>query len=221
MNKKTIKRRILLLAVCSLLSTLLFSTTAFAYSKEETVSGNEAVPPTEPEPIAYDPLTPDGNLSLVDDLGETTGCGKQFITVVTKTGNFFYIIIDRDDEGESTVHFLNQVDEADLMKLMEEEEAAAFIEEPEEEPVIVEEESKEEVQEPKKKSNAGAVICLLLFVLIGCGGFVYLKSMEKKKKKQQQPDPDADYEDDFLVDISDELADEEEEIFSEEEDLEV
>lgn len=221
MNKKTIKRRILLLAVCSLLCTLLFSTTAFAYSKEETVSGNEVVPPTEPEPIAYDPLTPDGNLSLVDDLGEATGCGKQFITVVTKTGNFFYIIIDRDDEGESTVHFLNQVDEADLMKLMEEEEAAAFIEEPEEEPVIVEEESKEEVQEPKKKSNVGAVICLLLFVLIGCGGFVYLKSMEKKKKKQQQPDPDADYEDDFLVDISDELADEEEEIFSEEEDLEV
>ena len=64
-------------------------------------------------------LTPDGNLTLIDDYGGTTGTGKQFITLETKTGNVFYLIIDRDDKGEETVHFLNQVDEADLMALME------------------------------------------------------------------------------------------------------
>ena len=64
-------------------------------------------------------LTPDGNLSLIDDIGSAAQTGKQFITVETKTGNFFYLIIDRDDEGEETVHFLNQVDEADLLALME------------------------------------------------------------------------------------------------------
>lgn len=64
-------------------------------------------------------LTPDGNLSLIDDIGSATGSGKQFLTVETKTGNFFYLIIDRDDKGEETVHFLNQVDEADLLTLME------------------------------------------------------------------------------------------------------
>ena len=67
-------------------------------------------------------LTPDGNLSLIDDIG-TTG-GKQFITLQTKAGNTFYLIIDRDDEGEETVHFLNQVDEADLMALTEDGETA-------------------------------------------------------------------------------------------------
>ena len=64
-------------------------------------------------------LTPDGNLTLIDDIGSAAQTGKQFITVETKNGNVFYLIIDRDDEGEETVHFLNQVDEADLLALME------------------------------------------------------------------------------------------------------
>ena len=50
------------------------------------------------------PLTPKGNATLVDDFGGN----KQLITVTTKGGNYFYILIDRAAEGEQTVHFLNQ-----------------------------------------------------------------------------------------------------------------
>ena len=37
----------------------------------------------------------------------------------SKKRQLLYIIVDRAAEGKNTVHFLNQVDEADLMALME------------------------------------------------------------------------------------------------------
>lgn len=106
-----------------------FSVTAYAGGGPENEEPAETVETAEPEEVTggLDPeaLTPEGNMSLVDDIaGETSG-DKQFITVVTKNGNYFYIIIDRAEDGENTVHFLNQVDEADLMALMEDETASA------------------------------------------------------------------------------------------------
>ena len=77
--------------------------------------------PKEPdeEPSSGTALTPEGNMSLSDDINSASSDEKQFITVTTKNGNYFYLIIDRAEDGENTVHFLNQVDEADLLALME------------------------------------------------------------------------------------------------------
>ena len=59
-------------------------------------------------------LTPEGNLTLVDDYhtNYSDGSGQQFITLVSKSGNTFYLVIDRNAKGQQTVHFMNLVDEA-------------------------------------------------------------------------------------------------------------
>ncbi len=112
MNKKILRTLTALCAALVLMGG--FSVTAFAQTPEGEDDTDDSGVVYE-EPQKEEPLTPDGNATLVDDFGGN----KQLITVTTKNGNYFYILIDRDDEGENTVHFLNQVDEADLLALME------------------------------------------------------------------------------------------------------
>ena len=118
-------KKVILSLMTAVMITGTFSMTAFANAEEtadetETTVKEEQTEDAEESAETGDALTPDGNMTLVDDVGSETEAGKQFITMVTKSGNYFYLIIDRDDEGEQTVHFLNQVDEADLMALMDE-----------------------------------------------------------------------------------------------------
>ena len=106
-------------ALCAALVLMMgLSVTAFAQGTDQppaedaTNDSNVVVEETEDSPA----LTPEGNAALVDDFGGN----KQLITVTTKAGNYFYILIDRANEDKETaVHFLNQVDEADLEALME------------------------------------------------------------------------------------------------------
>lgn len=187
----------------------------------ETVSDNSA----ESEEH-FGPLTPDGNMTLVDDYGSPKS-GKQFITVVTKSGNYFYIIIDRDDSGNETVHFLNMVDEADLLALMDDEEVEAYmaakgaseepaetvVDEPAEEPEDPEEPAGEK---PEKKGNKGILVVVLFLGIGGAGAYMYFTKIKGAKKPQNEyTDPDADYNEDE-ENLLDNIPDDVDEIIGEE-----
>lgn len=214
MNKKILRT---LTALCAaLMLSGGFSVTAFAQTPEGEDDTNDSGVVYE-EPQKEEPLTPDGNATLVDDFGGN----KQLITVTTKNGNYFYILIDRDDEGEDTVHFLNQVDEADLMALTENGDTTKKPEvcnctekceagkvntscpvcvtsmtgctgkEPTPTPT-------EQPEEPKEKSgNPGVVLALVLFALLGGGAaFYYFKFLKPKQNVKGDTDlEDFEFED--------------------------
>ena len=234
-----IKNRIWMCLLTMMLCVGMFSTTAFAYVDESAVAETETITETQVETKEEtetdtesteetgNALTPDGNLTLVDDVGESSGTGKQFVTLVTKSGNYFYLIIDRDDEGNNTVHFLNQVDEADLFSLMEDEEAqklqaelAEKEQQTENEPEVTTPEVEKEPVEEKKETNMLPAIGTLVILIGGAGVFAFMKLKEKKKAEEAaKPDPDADYDDDMEYDFMDEdsFEDREDEGFTKEE----
>ena len=189
-------------------------------------------------PFAF---TPDGNLTLIDDFlqievpgdEETEQVEKQFITVQSKNGNTFYIVIDRNGETEN-VYFLNLVDEADLMALMESEDGETAaptcsctdkcvvgaintnceicrtnMSECTGKEAVVEPEPTEPVEEPTEEPKSTNFMPIIVVLILGVGGFaVYWFKFRKPKTKTSGSSDLDDY--DFGED--DEDYDEETEI---------
>lgn len=212
-NKKLFRTVTVLLAALVCLGG--FSVTAYAGGGEEQTEAPPVVT-TEPETPAQ-PLTPEGNATLVDDFGGD----KQLITVTTKSGNYFYILVDRAAEGENTVHFLNQVDEADLMALMEDGQTQTP-------PAVCNCTDKcetgkvnlscdlcktdtshctgkeatpaepEETEQPQKEKSNPVGLLLIVLVIAGLGGgaFYYFKVLKPKQSVKGSTDlEDFDFED--------------------------
>ena len=201
-----------------------FSVTAYAQTPTEETDDSGVIVETEPQP-----LTPEGNMTLVDDFGGN----KQLITVTTKAGNYFYILIDRDDEGENTVHFLNQVDDADLFALLEDGEnseaqtpAVCTCTEKCETGKIntscpvcstnmtacsgkeAEPEPEEPTEQSQEKSNTGGLVLFLVVALLGGGGaFYYFKFMKPKQSVKGGTDLDEFDFDEYDEDEPEEEAD--------------
>ena len=161
-------------------------------------------------------LTPEGNLTLVDDYHTdySDGSGQQFITLVSKSGSTFYLVIDRNAKGQQTVHFMNLVDEADLLALMEEDAADAYTAEKEaaaqaeQDRVKAEEEVKKAAEEAEKAADApkenkvtkyaatflGAIA--LIALAAGGGFYFFIQQKNKKQAEKEALDPDANYTED-------------------------
>ena len=176
-------------------------------------------------------LTPEGNLTLVDDYhtSYSDGSGQQFITLVSKSGATFYLVIDRNAKGQQTVHFMNLVDEADLLALMEEDAADAYAAEKEaaaqaeQDKLKSEEEAKKAAEEAaasgteqtggnKVTKYAATFLGVLALVGLAAGGGIYtfMKQKQKKQAEKEALDPDANYTEDkgdFEIPTEDEPED--------------
>ena len=196
------KRRVQLLAFLAvmLLSMTVFSSVALADGSERTEPVETPQPTVAPTPMPTpatqgSAFTNEGNMALVDNLfAENTN--KQFITVESKNGQLFYIVIDYDavQNGETEsyeVHFLNMVDEADLMALLED----LDIEIPDKtpEPTPTPKPTVEVVPEPEEPGGMNSGILLIVFALLVGGVVLYYFKVIKKKTKQKVPSYTDEY----------------------------
>ena len=196
-----------------------------AGSSAQAPASSETPAPTT-EPITKEDgtsFTQNGN-SVTRDLLYDKYSNKQFITVETRNGETFYLVIDYDkpldEDGERyETYFLNLVDEADLLALVEGDkqtpvctcttkcEAGAVNtscevcktnmtectgKEKAAEKVPDTTPEPEIEPEPEKKSSGGAV-ALLLLLLLGGGFALYWFKFRKKKPDAKGPVDLDDY----------------------------
>ena len=124
-------------------------------------------------------------------------------------------MIDRNAKGQQTVHFMNLVDEADLLALMEEDAADAYTAEKEaaaqaeQDKLKAEEEAKkaaeeaaasgeEQPKENKVTKIASGFLGVVVLIALAAGGIFYAFTKQKQKKQAEKEalDPDANYTED-------------------------
>lgn len=183
-------------------------------------------------------LTPDGSLTLVDDVDDEDAKNMQFMTVTTRDGSYYYIIIDRSG-SEDNVYFLNAVDAADLMNVMTDEEKEALAESASSEtedsstdiitPTLIDDDSESggdatETEDDKDvdsemQNKAGSALPMLgVFVVIGAliAGAYYLLKIKPEKERAADVDEDREFYDDDEYENEDEWLDEDDEEESDE-----
>ena len=191
--RKTIRN---LAAVFVMMAAVLLSgtMTAYAYVDETAEEAPEPVIAEEtPEETEITPFSVAGNGQLLDDISDDET--KQFLTVQTKNGNTFFMVIDRSRNSEN-VYMLSLIDENDLAEFIEEEEPEPAEEKP---AVVVEEPKPEPVQEepgPEPEKGGMGLGALLTVILLGAGsigGYYYFKIWKPKREEEEAESEDLEF----------------------------
>lgn len=153
---------------------------------------------------------PAGNGRLIEDVLDGD-VNRQFLTIQSKNGNTFYIIVDKDSKGKENVYFMNLVDEYDLMAFADKFPDAVKEETEEaEQPVVTDKNGKpvETTIKTDDKSNSEAsertsnsennggnnnmLLILIGVVVLGGGAAFYFFKVKGKPKDNKKIDIDED-----------------------------
>lgn len=145
-------------------------------------------------------FTGGGNMHTLDVL-YSAHTNKQFISLETKGGQTYYLVIDYDkpiDEEADMyeTYFLNLVDDRDLLDLLSEDEKPTPT--PTIAPTPTPTKAPVQTDEPEPKQDSTMVVGALMLVILGGGAFWYLK--QHKEKKNKTPSPYDEYESDGETD---------------------
>ena len=157
----------------------------------QLAGGAETGEPTEGKPFSMG-----GNMKTVDLL-YSKATNKQFITVQTRKGEAYYLVIDYDkpldkDGEQYETYFLNLVDDRDLFGVVSKDEQPT----PEPTATPTPKPTAEPKPEAEKTTDSTAMMALVLLVVLIAGGAAACVVLGKKRDAQPRYNTELDDDDD-------------------------
>ena len=157
----------------------------------QLADGAETGEPTEGKPFSMG-----GNMKTVDLL-YSKATNKQFITVQTRKGETYYLVIDYDkpldkDGEQYETYFLNLVDDRDLFGVVSKDEQPT----PEPTATPTPKPTAEPKPEAEKTTDSTAMMVLVLLVVLIAGGAAAFVVLGKKRDAQPRYNTELDDDDD-------------------------
>ena len=146
---------------------------------------------------------------MLDDKAEDGT--KEFLTIQTKNGNTFFLVLDRSSNTEN-VYMLSMIDENDLAEFMDETqtEGTPQVVIPETEPTVAPEEAETETVQPEEGGmNMGAILAIGILAAGAIGVGYYFKVVKPKKEETQEDGEDLEFYDGGSYINEDQAEDEE------------